>query len=212
MGQQFRDRVDAGDQLAELLIERGEAVPDAVVLGLPRGGVVVAARVAARLGAELDVLVARKVGAPGHPEFGMGAVAEGGATVMDERSVTGAGVDADELGRLIAAERRDVDDRVHRFRAGRPPVPIAGRAVIVVDDGFATGVTARAALAAVAAQHPRRVVLAVPVAPTDALGRVGASVDAFVAVVSPHRFRAVGEFYDDFRQTTDDEVVALLHR
>jgi predicted phosphoribosyltransferase len=212
MARRFRDRVDAGDRLADELVARGEAAPDAVVLGLPRGGVVVAARVADRLGAELDVVVSRKVGAPGHVEFGIGAVAEGGGLVLDRQSVSFVGVSDEELDELVAAERRQVDERVRRFRGDRPPVPLAGRAVVVVDDGFATGVTARAALATVAAQHPRRLVLAVPVAPDDAAGIVADVVDAFVAVLVPHGFRAVGEFYDDFRQTTDDEVLELLHR
>jgi predicted phosphoribosyltransferase len=212
MARRFRDRVDAGDRLADELIARGEAAPDAVVLGLPRGGVVVAARVAERLGAELDVVVSRKVGAPGHVEFGIGAVAEGGGLVLDRQSVSFVGVSNEELEELVAAERRQVDERVRRFRDDRPPVPLAGRAVIVVDDGFATGVTARAALATVAAQHPRRLVLAVPVAPDDAADIVADVVDAFVAVLVPHGFRAVGEFYDDFRQTSDEEVLELLHR
>lgn len=212
VSRRFRNRADAGDQLAELLSARGEGAPDAVVLGLPRGGVVVAARVAHQLGAELDVLVSRKIGAPGHEEFGIGAVAEGGGLVLDPQSVRHVGVNDDELQSLIDAERREVDERVRRFRGDRPPVPLAGRAVIVVDDGFATGVTARAALAAVAAQQPRRVVLAVPVAADDAADLVAGVVDSFVAVLVPHGFRAVGEYFDDFRQTTDDEVLELLAR
>jgi predicted phosphoribosyltransferase len=208
--ERFRDRVDAGDRLADELERRGEAPTGAVVLGLPRGGVVVAAQVAQRLGLDLDVMVARKVGAPGHEEFGIGAVSEHGALVLDERSVHGVGVGEDELATLVARERHRVDERVARYRARRPAVELAGRHAIVVDDGFATGVTARAALAAVREQRPSRLVLAVPVAPDDAAERVEGLVDAFVAVFTPERFRAVGEFYDRFDQTSDDEVVELL--
>lgn len=206
----FRDRREAGDRLADELAHRGEIAPGAVVLGLPRGGVVVAARVATRFGLDLDVLVARKVGAPGHREFGIGAVAEGGALVLDEESVRAVGVEPDELAALVAAERRRVDERVARYRAARPRVALAGRRVIVVDDGFATGVTARAALAAARPEDPARLVLAVPVAAPDALAVLAGAADAFVTVLTPPGFRAVGQFYAHFDQTTDDEVVALL--
>jgi putative phosphoribosyl transferase len=209
-GRRFRDRTEAGDALADELTRRGEAPAGALVVGLPRGGMVVAARVAERVGLDLDVLVVRKVGAPGHEEFGIGAVAEHGALVVDEASARGAGVHDDELASLVAAERRNVDERVARYRSSRPAAPLAGRHVIAIDDGFATGVTARAALAAVAAHEPARLVLAVPVAPPDASERIGDAADAFVAVLVPPLFRAVGEFYARFEQTTDDEVVELL--
>jgi putative phosphoribosyl transferase len=208
--QGFRDRREAGDRLADELQHRGEIAPGAIVLGLPRGGVVVAERVASRFDLELDVLVARKVGAPGHPEFGIGAVAEGGALVLDDESVHAVGVRPDELRALVEAERRRVDERVARYRATRPRVPLAGRRVIVVDDGFATGVTARAALAAVRDEGPSRLVLAVPVAAPDAPAVLDGAADAFVVVLTPPGFRAVGEFYARFDQTTDDEVIALL--
>ncbi len=206
----FRDRAEAGDLLADELQRRGEGVEGAVVVGLPRGGVVVAARVAARLGLDLDVVVVRKVGAPQQPELGIGAVAEGGALVVDRRRARDCGVDEPLLERLVAAERARVDERVRRYRAGRRRIPLTGRTVIVVDDGFATGVTAQAAIEAVRQEHPQRVVLAVPVAPDDVADLLGPAADAVVAVNTPRFFHAVGEFYDRFDQTSDDEVIALL--
>jgi len=210
VAERFRDRVDAGDRLGSLVAARVGTAADAVVFGLPRGGVVVAARVASRLGAPLDVIVARKVGAPGRPELGIGAVAEGGVVVLDDTSVAAFGLGSDELARRVAAEQREVDVKVRRFRGGRPPTDVAGKTAILVDDGLATGVTARAAVAAVRRLMPARVVLAVPVAPPDAAAEWADLVDELIVVTSPPGFRAVGEFYRDFRSTTDDEVVDLL--
>ena len=206
----FRDRAEAGTRLAEELTRRGETAPGGVVVGLPRGGVVVAAAVAGCLGLPLDVVVVRKVGAPQQPELGIGAVAEGGVEVVARQRARDCGVDDERFAQLAAAERARVDERVDRYRAGRSRATLTGRHVIVVDDGFATGVTAQAALEAVRHEHPERVVLAVPVAPHDVAEIIGAAADAVVAVLTPTSFRAVGEFYDRFDQTTDAEVIALL--
>jgi predicted phosphoribosyltransferase len=205
----FAHRLDAGEQLASLLASR-HVGDDVVVVGLPRGGVIVAAPVARRLGAPLDVLVARKIGAPGHEEFGIGAVAEGGGLVLDEASVRATGVTPHELDELIAAERRRVDERVERYCAGRERQRLAGRHVLVVDDGLATGVTARAALQSVRSAEAAAVTLAIPVGPPDSIRAIGDLADEVVAVIVARNLRAVGEFYDRFEQTTDDEVIAAL--
>ncbi|WP_116995853.1 phosphoribosyltransferase [Desertimonas flava] len=205
----FAHRLDAGEQLASLLASR-HVDDDVVVVGLPRGGVIVAAPVARRLGAPLDLLVARKIGAPGHEEFGIGAVAEGGGLVLDEASVRVTGVTPHELDELIAAERRRVDERVERYCAGRERQRLAGRHVLVVDDGLATGVTARAALQSVRSAEAAAVTLAIPVGPPDSIRAIGDLADEVVAVIVARNLRAVGEFYDRFEQTTDDEVIAAL--
>jgi putative phosphoribosyl transferase len=207
----FHDRAEAGGRLADELARRGESAPGGVVVGLPRGGVVVAASVAAQLGLPLDVVVVRKVGAPQQPELGIGAVAEGGVEVVARQRARDCGVDDEHFAQLAAAERARVEARVALYRQDRPRVALAGRDVIVVDDGFATGVTAQAAIEALRREQPARLVLAVPVAPPDVADIVGPAADAVVAVLTPSSFRAVGEFYDRFDQTTDAEVIALLH-
>jgi putative phosphoribosyl transferase len=208
----FEDRVDAGRRLAERLETYRAERP--VVLGLPRGGVVVAYEIARALGAPLDVLVARKLGAPGHPELGIGAVVDGDhpQSVVDERAMKRIGVSAGYLEGEIARQLTEVRRRNALLRAGRPPVDLGDRTVIVVDDGIATGGTVRAALRGVRRAHPRRVVLAVPVAPPDAVAALGREADVVVCLETPQHFHAVGQFYRDFRQTTDDEVIELLGR
>jgi putative phosphoribosyl transferase len=209
MPMRFRDRADAGHQLAERVVALRLAEP--VVLGLPRGGVCVAAEVAAALNAPLDVLVARKIGAPGHEELGIGAVSElsGDAVVVDDAPAR-VGVNPEELQVLADRTRVDIERRVARYRSGRPPPPLAGRDVVIVDDGLATGVTAMAALRAVRTQDPKRLVLAVPVCPPDAAERMTEFADDVVWVLAPADLWAVGAWYDDFSQTTDQEVVDLL--
>jgi len=206
----FLDRADAGRRLAMLLEHlRGQ---DAVVVGLPRGGVPVAFEVARTLGAPLDVIVVRKLGVPFQPELGMGAIGEGGARVVDKAVQVAAGVSAEELAAVEASERAELERRVQRFRGARHPVPLAGRTVVVVDDGIATGSTARAACQVARARGASRVVLAVPVAPPESVATLGHDADEVVCIEMPKRFRAVGEFYEDFTPTSDDEVVALLER
>ena len=206
----FIDRADAGRRLAGVLEHlRGQ---DVVVLGLPRGGVPVAFEVARALGAPLDVIVVRKLGVPFQPELAMGAVGEGGARVVDKRVQTAAGVSAEELAAVEARERTELQRRVGRFRGGRPPEPIAGRTAIIVDDGIATGSTARAACQVARAHGATRVVLAVPVAPPETVVALGRDADEVVCVETPSSFFAIGQFYEDFSQTSDGEVVGLLER
>lgn len=203
----FDDRRDAGAQLADLVADLVFDRP--LVLALPRGGVPVAAVVADRIGAPLDVWVARKVGAPGHEEYGIGAIAEGGGAVFDDRALEAFGIDVDRLGQLVEAERHELLRRVQRYRDGDDPPDVAGRDVVLVDDGLATGVTARAAIAGIRKCSPATLTLAVPVAAADSAASLAETVDV-LSVVAPSDFSSVGQWYVDFSQTTDDEVVRLL--
>ncbi|MDX3058178.1 phosphoribosyltransferase family protein [Streptomyces sp. NE06-03E] len=206
----FTDRTDAGRQLAEALrhLERR----DPVVLGLPRGGVPVAYEVARALGAPLDVIVVRKLGVPYRPELGFGAIGEGGARVISDEIVRHAGVREKDLEAVERAEEAELLRRAQTYREGRPRLPLEGRTVVVVDDGVATGATARAACQVVRAQGASHVVLAVPVASPDVAARLREDVDEVVCLSTPHLFSAVGEWYRDFSQTSDEEVVSLLAR
>ncbi|GAA3261576.1 phosphoribosyltransferase [Streptomyces lavendulae] len=204
----FTDRTDAGRQLAGAL--RHLAREDPVVLGLPRGGVPVAFQVARALGAPLDVIVVRKLGVPSHRELGFGAVGEGGVRVISDDIVRIGRVSREDLAAVERAETAALAGQARRFRGDRPRVPLDGRSVIVVDDGIATGATAAAACEVVRAQGAARVVLAVPVAPPDALARLRGPADDVVCLSAPRAFRAVGEWYRDFTQTPDEEVLALL--
>jgi putative phosphoribosyl transferase len=206
----FTDRVDAGRRLAARLSHlEGE---DVVVLGLPRGGVPVAFEVAKELRAPLDVLVVRKLGVPFQPELAMGAVGEGGVEVLNERVLADARVDADELRAVEAREREAVERRVSRFRGGRGSTSLAGRTALIVDDGIATGSTARAACQVARAMGAGRVVLAAPVAPPHRIPELERDADEVICLERPRVFYAIGEFYDDFSQVSDDEVSALLAR
>ena len=204
----FVDRRDAGRALAAEL--SGHRLDDPVVLGLPRGGVVVAAEVARVLDAELDIVVVRKVGHPRQPELGLGAVAEDGATVWDERALRAAGLTEVDLAPVVAAERSECRRRTRLYRAGHPAPQLAGRTLVVVDDGVATGVTALAALRLLRSRDPRRLVMAAPVAARDAARALAGVADEVVTVLLPARFGAVSQFYDRFDQTSDQEVVRLL--
>lgn len=204
----FSDRREAGRRLAERLSERN--LPDPVVLALPRGGVPVAYEVAAALGAPLDVLVARKIGAPGQPELGVGAVAEGAITVLDDATLRALRLTVADLDATVARERAELQRRVEHYRGGRAAHPVEGAAVIVVDDGLATGGTARAALRSVRARGPATVVLAVPVAPPEAAQFMLPDADEVVLVEAPRRLTSVGQWYADFTQTNDEEVTGLL--
>ncbi|MFE4050351.1 phosphoribosyltransferase family protein [Streptomyces sp. YIM B13518] len=204
----FLDRRDAGRQLAARLGHLKES--EVVVLGLPRGGVPVAAEVAGALGAPLDVCLVRKLGVPSQPELGMGAIGEGGVRVINDDVVRMARVTPEELAEVEAREREVMDTRARRYRAGREPVGLRGRTVLVVDDGMATGSTARAACRIARARGAARIVLAVPVAPADWTARLGEDADDMVCPYTPRDFFAIGEFYADFSQTGDDEVVACL--
>jgi putative phosphoribosyl transferase len=203
----FTDRVEAGRRLAERL--EGMRGPGVVVLGLPRGGVPVAAEVAEALDAPLDVIVVRKLGLPFQPELAMGAIGEGGARMVDEDLVAQARVSADELRSVEQRERSLLESRVRRLRRGRPRVELRGRTAIVVDDGIATGSTARVACAVARHLGAARVVLAVPVGPAGTAHRVP-EADEVICLVEPRDFVAVGVHYRDFAPTTDDEVIVLL--
>jgi putative phosphoribosyl transferase len=203
----FEDRRDAGERLAQALA--GLRGADAAVLAIPRGGVVVAEVVARELGLPLDVVVPRKIGAPGNPELGLGAIAPG-VRVLDDRMLDALRVSPEYLERETHAQEREIERRLALYRAGRPPVDVAGRTAIVVDDGVATGGTAVAALRWARAAGAARVVLAVPVAPGSTVGRLREEADEVVALATPEPFYAVGEWYRRFDQTSDDEVVRAL--
>ncbi|GKQ35930.1 phosphoribosyltransferase family protein [Streptomyces sp. A012304] len=206
----FMDRRDAGRQLAARLEQLRLRGADVVVLGLPRGGVPVAAEVAEALGAPLDVCLVRKLGVPYQPELGMGAIGEGGVRVINDQVVRSARATPDDLARVEEHEREVLAARARRYRGGREPVPVEGRTVLVVDDGVATGSTARAACRIARARGAARIVLAVPVAPKDSTRRLADDADDVVCVHTPWDFYAIGQFYDDFSQTGDEEVVACL--
>ena len=206
----FRDREHAGRLLAKRLRKYRHTRP--LVIGLPRGGVPVAFEVARELGAELDVWIVRKVGAPAQPELGLGAVVEGGEPYIDDELVAAVGVSPARLAELVAEKQAEVEERQHLFRRGEPPPEIAGRTVIVVDDGIATGGTVRAALHALATRHPARLVLAVPIASKDKLRELGRLVDEVVCVEPRDVMFSVGEGYLEFGQTSDEEVLELLER
>lgn len=196
--------------MAERLRQYREERP--VVLALPRGGVPVGFEIATRLGAPLDVLIVRKIGAPGNPEYGLGAVVEGGTRYLDEPRVRAIGHTVRDLGPSIARETAEVERRAREFREGRPPPEIRDRTVILVDDGVATGGTVLAALRALRARGPRRIVVALGVAPPDTVEVLRREVDDLVVLLAPRMFFAVGEWYHQFSQVSDEEVRELLER
>jgi putative phosphoribosyl transferase len=206
----FDDRIDAGRKLAAKLTHyRNE---DPLVLGLPRGGVPVAFEVARALGAPLDVWVVRKIGAPGQPELGIGAVSEGGAVFLDHKIADAVGATKADIESIEARERAEVERRVRRFRFNRPAPDVRGRTVIVVDDGVATGGTVRAVLLSIRRLTPRRLVLAVPVGAQDSVEELRAEVDDLVCLEERPDLCSIGAFYWNFTPIEDEEVVALLER
>lgn len=205
----FADRVDAGERLALALADF--AGPDAVVLAIPRGGVIVGEVVARALHAPLDVVIPRKIGAPMNPELGLGAIAPG-VRVLDRRMLEALRVSDEYLEREIEDQESEIERRQRAYREGRSPVDVRGKVAIVVDDGVATGGTAAAALRWARAQDAGRVVLAVPVAPVASLARLSQEADEVVVLAAPDPFYAVGEWYRRFDQTSDEEVVAALAR
>jgi putative phosphoribosyl transferase len=205
---QFRDRQEAGRLLAEEVARLGLDHP--IVLALPRGGVPVACEIARRLGALLDVFVARKIGAPHHPELGIGAIAEGDEVVADVESLSRLRLAAGQWDGLVARERAELARRVRIYRRACERPNVTGREVVLVDDGIATGVTAEAALRSLGRLEPRRLVLAVPVCARETAERLRSLADDVVYVTAPEQLRAVGQWYRDFGQITDDEVLSLL--
>jgi predicted phosphoribosyltransferase len=209
----FQNRTEAGRALADAVATAlGRAAPDErrLVLGLPRGGVPVAAPVADALDADLDVLVVRKLGAPGHEEYAMGAIASGGIRVLNEKAVHDLGVTPAQLERIEQGEQHELARREHRLRGGRRPIPVEGRTVVLVDDGIATGSTMEAAIRAVREGGASQVVVAVPLAPEDTLTRLDPLADEVICLSVPSPFYAVGQGYRAFPQVSDEEVAAIL--
>lgn len=206
----FADRSDAGRQLAARLLPLASERP--LILGLLRGGVPVAEEVAALLRAPLEVLAVRKLGAPHNPEYGIGAIAEGGVKVLDQEALALLKMNGGELARIVERETAELGRRVEAYRGDREPVSLRDRTVIVVDDGVATGVTDTAALRQVRRQRPRHLVLAVPVCSPDSLARLRGEADEVVCLVAPPRLRGVSQWYTDFGQVADADVVAALKR
>jgi len=207
----FRDRSEAGRVLAQQLTEYAGR-DDVIVLALPRGGIPVGYEVAKALGAPLEVFVARKLGVPGHQELAMGAIASGGSAVLDQGLVRRLGVTQAQLDRAVADETRELERREQAYRGDREAPDLRGKTVILVDDGLATGATMRAAALAVRDQQPARIVVAVPVAAEETCDQFRDVVDDVICAVTPKPFYAVGMWYEDFDQTTDDEVRELLER
>ncbi|HEY7440648.1 MAG TPA: phosphoribosyltransferase family protein [Acidimicrobiia bacterium] len=204
----FRNRTEAGQRLGELLARF--AVHRPVVLALPRGGVPVGREVADALDAPLDVLLVRKLGVPRQPELAMGAIGEGGVRVLNDEVIRAVGVPERDLAKVEARETEELERRVHMFRGDRPQIEVDGRVVVVVDDGLATGATAQAALRVARARGARTLVLAVPVAPPDTLAHLAADADEIVAAEVHQPFGSIGDWYRDFRQTTDEQVLSAL--
>ncbi|MFL5345081.1 MAG: phosphoribosyltransferase [Hyalangium sp.] len=204
----FRDREEAGRLLAERLREHVGETP--VVLALPRGGVAVGYEVARALDVPLDVMMVRKLGVPWHPELGMGALAEGGALYLNREVLGSVDLTAEEIANVIAEETRELERRVQRYRGGRPLQDLRGRTVILVDDGLATGGTARAAVGALRGLGARSVILAVPVAASQTAEALRQEVDKLVCVQEPSDLWAIGTWYEDFHQMSDEEVLVLL--
>jgi putative phosphoribosyl transferase len=205
----FKDRTDAGKQLAERLAFL-KAQSDVIVLGIPRGGVVVAAEIARVLDAPLDVFLAHKLGAPFNPELAIGAITSTGEVLLDEDLVVELRLSDRDIAREIEQQRKEMARRLAVFRQNRPPLDVRGKTVVIVDDGVATGSTMLAALRALRQAQPARLILAIPVGPPETIQRLGGACDQVIVLATPEPFWAVGRFYDEFGQTGDEEVRKLL--
>jgi predicted phosphoribosyltransferase len=206
----FRDRADAGRQLGEALKPRYGDRPDVLILALPRGGVPVAYEVSRILNAPLDIFVVRKLGVPGHEELAMGAIATGGAIVFNDEVVNSLGIPRSAIDKVIVRERRELERRERDYRGDRPPPEVKDRTVILVDDGLATGASMHAAVQAVRALGPAAIVIAVPAAGKSTCARLRPYVNDIACVITPEPFYAVSAWYDDFSQTTDEEVASMM--
>jgi putative phosphoribosyl transferase len=211
MSKRFEDRADAGRVLAGMLSAYA-GLPGTIVLGLPRGGVPVAYEVARALELPLDIFLVRKLGVPGHEELAMGAIATGGVRVLNDDVVGPLGIDAATLDRVAAREQQELERREAAYRGGRPRPDVSGQTVILVDDGLATGSTMLVAIRALQLQRPARIVVAVPTAAPSVCSQIGREVDEIICAIMPEPFHAVGLWYDDFSETTDDDVRMLLHQ
>ncbi len=205
----FVDRYDAGRRLGAMLADQFDGA-DTIVLGLPRGGVPVAHEVAKALHAPLDVFVVRKIGLPWHPELAIGAIASGGVRVLDHEAIRAYRVSQAELEAVIEREEAELERRERAYRGNEPPLPVAGKTAILVDDGLATGASMLAAVKALRLRDPKRTAVAVPIASAEACAAMSRAVDMCVCVETPEPFYAVGMWYHDFSQTSDEEVAALL--
>jgi putative phosphoribosyl transferase len=204
----FKDRIDAGKQLAEKL--KGHVGRDGVVLAIPRGGVIVGAEIARRLGLDFDLIVPRKIGSPQNPEVAIGAVTQDGSVLLNRRLIDMIGISEPELQELISREIREIERRISVYRAGEAPEDYAGRQIVVVDDGVATGHTMFASLRSARKLQPRELILAIPVAPVEILKELKKEVDYAICLFAPEDFYAVGQFYERFDQTGDEEVVKIM--
>lgn len=209
---QFRNRSDAGSQLGTRLVESGIGGSDALVLALPRGGVPVACEVAGVLGAPVDVLVVRKIGVPGHPELAAGSIASGGIKVLNPWILEALGIDESELEPIVAREQRELARRERLYRGGRPLPELAGRWVVLVDDGAATGATMQAAVEVVRDLSAKRITVALPTSSREAAQRFRAVADDVLVLAQPEPYYAVGSSYEDFNQLRDEDVAAWLER
>lgn len=205
----FRDREDAGRQLAERLAFLGDQ-PNVLVLGIPRGGVVVAAEIACALEAPLDIFIAHKIGAPFNPELAIGALTGGGQVLLDEDLVSELRLSRGEIEREVESQRVELERRIVLFRKDRPALPVVGQTVVLVDDGVATGSTVLASLRALRTQSPTKIILGIPVGPAETMARLERECDQAVVLATPEPFWAVGRFYAQFDQTEDSEVICLL--
>jgi len=204
----YKNRQDAGHQLAEKLMKFKEENP--VIIALPRGGVVTGYEAAKMLNAPLDVMITRKLGAPFQPELGIGAIAPNDVRILNLDAIRFLGISKDEMEEIIQRETKEMHRRLKLYRGDLPPLDLSGKTVIIVDDGLATGVTAGVAVLAIKQMTPEKIILAVPVSPPDTAEKFREEVDEFICLSEPPDFFAVGQYYYDFDQVTDDEVISLL--
>lgn len=204
----YKDRFDAGHKLAEKLIKYKDENP--IIIALPRGGVVIGYEAAKMLNAPMDIIVTRKIGAPFQPEFGIGAIAPNGIKILDTETVRFLGISEAEIEKIIEQETIEMNRRIKLYRENLPELHLSKKTVIIVDDGLATGVTARAAILAIKQMNPEKVILAVPVSPPDTAEKFRREVDEFICLNEPPDFYAIGAYYENFEQVSDEEVINLL--